>query len=326
MLAWACSNPEPRAPEGKAPKPDEENAPASKDSEGTALEDQPQGGPVDSPKSEKNDPLPIPKELPESFDCSGHTCYRFAQARQALVPLLLHEKAQLIAFGEAHAPATFRDRTTVKRFTDDLLPTISDGSSHLLLELLLPPEGGCQKEKEAAQKESDQVTEGQAESNQNEYLALGKVAREQGIVPDILRASCDDLARIAAPDGGVFAMMETIATLSAESLKTRLRSTKKGRPMVLAYGGALHNDAVPRSGRESWSYGPALLDDTKGRYLEIDLVIPELIGDSESWQSFAWYDAYQALEDRSGAVLMKWGDKSYTLFFPPSPSDSAPSK
>jgi hypothetical protein len=260
---------------------------------------------------------PISKSLPASFDCSGFICYRFAESRAALVPLLLHQKAQLIAFGEAHAPASFSGASTVRRFTQDLLPTISDGASHLLLELLNPPKEGCQKEKAAAQKESEKITAGQSKQNQNEYLTLGAATRKLGVVPDILWSSCEDLAFIASPEGGVVAMMETIAKLSEKTLKEQLRSTRPGRPLVLAYGGALHNDVAPREGREAWSYGPQMIDDTKGRYLEIDLVIPELISDSVSWKSFAWYDAYAALDHKEGAILMQWGERSFSLFLEP---------
>lgn len=203
------------------------------------------------------------------------------------------------------------------RFTVDLLPTISDGASHLLLELLNPPKEGCPEEKAAAKEESDKITEGQSKQNQNEYLTLGTESRKLGVVPDILWSSCEDLAFIASPEGGVMAMMETIAKLSEKTLKEQLRSTRKGRPLVLAYGGALHNDATPRERRESWSYGPAMIHDVKGRYLEIDLIVPELISDSESWRSFTWYDAYKALHHRDGAILMKWGENSYSLFLEP---------
>src|SRR5690606_30852570 len=168
-----------------------------------------------------------------------------------------------------------------------------------------------------AQKESAKITEGQAAENQNEYLQLGTEARKLGVVPDILWSTCEDLAFIASPEGGVVAMMESIARLSEKTLMEQLASTKKGRPLVLAYGGALHNDITPRPGRESWSYGPAMMKKTGGSYLEIDLIVPELISDSESWKTFVWYDAYNSLNHQEGALLMRWGDKSYTLFLEP---------
>jgi hypothetical protein len=226
--------------------------------------------------------------------------------------------ARLIAFGEAHAPADYTGRSTVVRFQEDLLPTIARGSSYLLVELLQPPANGCDQQKEAAKKESQAVTEGQSQNNQNDYLALGTKAHELGVKPDILRATCEDLKKIAAPEGGVVAMMESIARLSEKALTDDLASTKPGRPLVLAYGGALHNDVVPRQGREMWSYGPHLLKVSDGSYLEIDLIIPELIKDTDSWKSFQWYAAYRSIDHRVGALLMKWGRHSYSLFFAPS--------
>ncbi len=268
------------------------------------------------PTGNQNLPKPIARTLPESFRCGEHQCMRFSSAREVLVPLLLREKPRVIGFGEAHAPATFHGETTVSRFTQQIFPTFSDGTSYLLIEILAPPATGCEREKKEAQKESDVITEGQSKNNQNEYLQLGSLAREQGVVPDILRASCDDMKRIASKDGGVLAYMETIGRLFARDITARLAQTKKGRPFVIGYGGALHNDAEPRSGRESWSYGPAISTKADGAYLEIDLVIPELIQDTESWRSFPWYDDYQAMADKSGTLLMQWGTHSYSLFFP----------
>lgn len=258
--------------------------------------------------------------MPPSFSCGEHTCFHFDAAKEALVPLILSHMARVIAFGEAHTPADYAGRSTVVRFQEDLLPTLSRGTSSLLVELLQPPQSGCEPQKEAAKKESQAVTEGQSSNNQNEYLALGTRAHELGVRPDILHATCEDLNKIASPDGGVVAMMESIARLSEKALTDDLASTKPGRPLVLAYGGALHNDVTPRQGREMWSYGPHLLKVSEGSYLELDLIIPELIKDTDSWKSFAWYSAYQSLGHKEGAILMKWGSHSYSLFFAPETS------
>lgn len=272
--------------------------------------------------TKKTEPLSeIARELPASFDCFGLTCYRFKQAREALVPLILHHKAQLIAFGERHAPADYGGTTTVHRFQEEILPTIGGGASHLLVELMLPPRDGCQPEKEAANTEAKEITRGQSKNNQSEYLALGKKARSLGVVADILYPTCDDLKEIASPQGGVLAMMEIIAKLTTASLKEQLASRKKGRPLVLAYNGALHNDAVARQGRELWTFGPAMVKHTGGNYLEVDLLVPELIEDSDTWKSLPWYAAYQELDHQKDTILMKWGERSYALFFPPQPTE-----
>lgn len=254
-------------------------------------------------------------ELPAPFPCGPHECYDFKSAGDALLALAHSQKPRVLAFGEAHTPAGFSGPSTVHRFTSTVLPALSAESSHLLVELLSPPASGCEKEKVAAQKESKEITQGQAESNQGEYLALGNRARELGLVPDILRADCTQMKAIAAPDGGVFKMMETISDLSALALSAELKKTKPGRPLVLAYGGALHNDASPRPGFETWSYGPRMLEATEGAYLEVDLIVPELVKDTDGWKKFDWYDAYQSLPLEKNLVLMKWGPHSYSLFF-----------
>jgi hypothetical protein len=307
-----------------------ESTPPAAKPEQTASEPHSPASPASTEKSEtstENDPgqpRSIERTLVQKIavpePCGDHSCTRFDSAKDALFPLILERRARLIAFGEAHAPAGYSGVPTVQLFTESLLPKLASGSSHLLVELLQPPKEGCQRERKIAQEESTEVTQGQADSNQNEYLALGVTAHKLGVTPDILYASCEDMARIAAPEGGVVAMMEAIASLSAVTLAKYLKTTRKGRPLVLAYGGALHNDAVPRPSRASWSYGPKMLEATEGSYLEIDLIVPELIQDTESWRSFAWYDAYQALDHKEGAVLMKWGQHSYSLFFAPDSS------
>lgn len=315
LLLAACGQSEPKSPTS----PDDASH-QSAQSESVVTPTPP--APLEQTAPEQAKPPPLSKTLPPSFPCGPHECMRFDSARQALLPLVLHAKARVIGFGEAHAPADFKASSTVHRFTEQLLPTISGGSTSLFVELLAPPSQGCSEEKKVAKKESQAITQGQSKNNQNEYLQLGTRCRELGVVPDILRASCEDMKRIAAPDGGVLAYMETIAQLFTQNLKTASTKTKASRPLVLAYGGALHNDASPREGRESWSYGPALLQATGGAYLEVDLIIPELIGDTESWKSFTWYDAYQELDHKQGSVLMKWGKHSYSLFFSPATTPS----
>lgn len=215
------------------------------------------------------------------------------------------------------------------RFTEQLLPALAPQSSTLLVELLAPPAEGCQEAKEKAQTESDVITQGQSQANQNEYLALGIRSRELGVVPDILRANCEQMRSIASPEGGVLAYMETIASLLSQSIRLRLERAPAERPLVVAYGGALHNDATPRPGRESWSYAADILAATEGAYLEVDLMVPALVGESESWQAFAWYEAYRALDHEEGALLMQWGEHSFSLFFEPrsaaSSSEEVPS-
>jgi len=253
-------------------------------------------------------------------ECGKLTCYSFSTAAEALQALLEAHQPVVVAFGEAHAPQHFAGASTVSRFTQQLLPVLAPQSNRLLVELLAPPKSGCGQAQVAAQKESDQITSGQKQENKNEYLLLGNQARQRKVVPDILRASCEDLAHIAAPEGGVLAYMETIARLFERDVTEALRRSRATqndptRPLVLTYGGALHNDVLPRAGRETWSFAPTLVQTAEGRFLEVDLIVPELITASDAWRSFAWYDAYQASSNKAVPQVIPWGEHSAALIF-----------
>ncbi len=269
----------------------------------------------------------LPPETADSWSaphtCADKSCFAFDDDASALRALLAKTKPSAIGFGEAHTPAEFTARTTVRRFTDDLLQVLAPETSALFVELLAPA-SGCDGAKQAVKREADAVTAGQAEGNQNEYAKLGKRARELGVVPDILRASCDDLKSIqAAGELGVVTMMETIARLTGAAVVERRTRLLPGRPLVLAYGGALHNDARPRVGRETWSYGPGLTQATDGAYLEIDLVLRALVTDSAAWQSFGWYAAFRSLDAASPkAWLIQNGASSYAFVFAPETAQS----
>lgn len=239
-------------------------------------------------------------------------------SRDALAAVLERDRPSVIGFGEAHTPSGFTARPTVRRFSEDLLPILAPTSSALIVELLAPP-SGCEAEKQATQREAEQVTQGQAETNQSDYLKLGQRSRELGVVPDILRASCGDMKAIAdAGEEGVLVMMETIARLTGAAVIERSGRAPRERPRVLAYGGALHNDQNPRPERDAWSYAKQLREATHDRYVEIDLIVPELVADTPAWQSFAWFSAYEELAPKTrGALLLETAPRSYALVFAP---------
>jgi hypothetical protein len=95
-----------------------------------------------------------------------------------------------------------------------------------------------------------------------------------------------------------------------------LKNRALGRErIVIAYGGALHNDLTPAPARADWSYGPGLLADTQGRYVELDLIVRELIKDNDAWRSLPWYSQFdpELLAERS--IVLRPAPNSYVLFF-----------
>jgi hypothetical protein len=239
--------------------------------------------------------------------------------------VVLKTDPAVLAIGEAHAQRGATAASSAKRFTDELLPLLAGRASDLLVELMMPPKG-CVKQSEKMRQTQKPVVSQQAPTNQNEYVAMGEAARKLGIVPDLLRPSCEDLASInaAGPDaadgsaaGGtsqtakIERSLETIARLTtAQATKMLARA---GRKMVVTYGGALHNDAQPPAERAAWSYGPALSKAAGGRYVELDLYVPDFITDEDTWKKQPWYPKWQEHRASGKAVLVELTPKDYVL-------------
>jgi hypothetical protein len=230
----------------------------------------------------------------------------FASNTEAIRYVVETYRPRILGFGEAHATSTSKSRSTARRFADSILPELAPQSNFLLVELLSPP-ANCEAPRKEVQKESDTITEGQASTNQNEYFELGHRARKLGVLPDILRPSCSDFQAIAsAGDEAVLRMMETIGRLSAQELSARFSKAPPARPLILAYGGALHNDITPSSEFASWSYGPELGSIQEAKYLEVDLLVPEGLATS-AWSRLAWFpEAARALEGKQPTEAGLW--------------------
>ncbi len=220
--------------------------------------------------------------------------------------------------------------SSTKRFTDELLGVVQGKASDLVVEAMLPPTG-CKPQVEQVREKQKAATAPQAPTNQNEYVVLGNEARKKGIVPDLLRPSCADLDVIEkAGDGAIDASLKTIARLTVSQVdKLLARNEKLGQDKaVIAYGGALHNDLAPGAGKEEWSYAKQLVSRSKGRYVEIDLFVPDFIRDDETWRKFEWRAHYDATKNLESAVVYKPREHGYVVILPkkepsPAPAPSA---
>lgn len=253
---------------------------------------------------------------PAGTPCGPLNCRLFDTPQQAFAAVLA-TGPRILAIGEAHAQRGAKVPSSTSRFTKELLPMLEGKASDLVIELLMA-DGKCG---EAEQKTADAqkpVTDKQAGSNQNEFLALGNASKATGIRPHVLRPSCEDYRAVAAAGAdGVPQMLAMIAGLTDELIRRILeRNDKEGvDKVVLAYGGAMHNDLAPREGREAWSFGPSLSERTSGGFVELDVFVPEYIKDTESWQSFPWYAHYDRQKLGGKVALFETGDKAYTMIF-----------
>ncbi len=235
---------------------------------------------------------------------------------EAAFERVLAANPRVLAVGETHAQKDAPGATSAtKRFTTQFLPRVGGRATDLVLELWVA-NGACGKTEQKVQAQQKDVTATQAATNQNEFVLLGDAAKALGLKPHVLVPPCDEYARILdAGAGDLDAMLGMIARLTARRV-TDLVGRTDG--MVLAYGGAMHNDAVPRPGHEAWSFGPALVEKTKGRYVELDLIVPELVKATDAWRAQPWYSHYDKDAHDQETLLFTTGTKSFALVFPKS--------
>ena len=250
----------------------------------------------------------------------------FNNAAEAFAAVLASKPA-IIAVGEAHAQkGTEHIDSSAHRFTNSLLPMISAESSDLIIELIVA-DRACKKATQQVAEATEPVTKTQRNSNKSEYLVLAETAEKLGVRPHVLRPNCDQFKTVAnAGDDKVLQMLTLIADLSVDivsRIRRRNAAAKAKRGVVILYGGAMHNDLSPQDGREPFSFGPRLTQLVDGRYIEIDMIVPEFIRDSDTWRALEWYPHFKRDANPDKATLFNPRPGSYVLIFPESPAADA---
>jgi hypothetical protein len=259
---------------------------------------------------------------PAYRDCGELGCKVFPSA-EAAFDFVLAENPRVLAVGEAHAQAAGVGLSATRRFMDGLLPRLSPRASDLVIELWVA-NGACGKVEQKVQKQQAEVTAPQAATNQNEFMELGHRAKALRIMPQALVPSCEQYQKIAGAGADDIAQMLTMLRDVTERDVRELLSKRPPDRLIVAYGGAMHNDVAPREGREDFSFGPALSEATSGRYVELDLIVPEQIKDTEAWRSLPWYPHYAQEKAMAGAYLFSWAPRGFALIFPKSGPAQAP--
>lgn len=250
--------------------------------------------------------------------CDPPRC-RLFDTPQAALSAVLDEKPLVLGVGEAHVlKGAGHIESTIHRFGQTLLPAMgAERVSDVVLELL-EPDPSCLERAAEVEKEQKQVTEGQAATNQNEYVAFGYHARELGIVPHILETTCDDYRRIlTAGDDSILEMLKMIRRQTEDKVKRLLkRNEQRGDTrLIVTYGGAMHNDLSPRKGHAEYSYGPSLSELTGGRYVELDLIVREFIKENETWRALPWFSEFDRSRAPNKVTLLEPAPGSFVLIF-----------
>ena len=249
-------------------------------------------------------------------------CVRFASPEEALRAVLADTDPLVLAVGEAHAQkGTEAIASATKRFTTSLLPVLAPRTSDIVVELWAP-NPACKKEVAQVASAQKPVTTAQAASNVNEYDALGARAKGLGTTPWLLRPTCEDFKAITeAGDGAVSVMLGLVKSLTAGQVRrllARSAGAEAGAPRtVVAYGGMMHNDVSPSPATKAYSFAEELSAATGGRYVELDLVVPEYVKASALWQALPWYATHEALggADPTRTTLYQTGPRSFVMVF-----------
>ena len=252
--------------------------------------------------------------------CGESNCLAFATP-QAAFEYVLRQDPRVLAVGEAHAQQENASiPSSTRRFAQQLLPLLSGRAKHIVIELLL---ANCQQQTvTAVAKTQAPVTEHQAQSNQSEFLTLGRYAKRYGIEPQALTPTCSEYDSVVATgEDAVAGLLGLVADQTRKSLESLLTDPSSG--ILLSYGGALHNDLRPRPGQESWSFGPQLSSATQGRYVELDLIVPEFVKDSEAWRNLPWFSAFDRDHLLDVTLLYEPSPHSFTLIFPKTNTSAA---
>ena len=63
-------------------------------------------------------------------------------------------------------------------------------------------------------------------------------------------------------------------------------------------------------------YAPELDAYCHGRFVAVDLVVPEFIGQDDTWRSLPWWPYYDGARMGAKTTLFRTGDRSFVLVFP----------
>lgn len=252
----------------------------------------------------------------------------FPGAAAALAEVLADDP-RVIGFGEYHqTTATLHVPSALHRFTGEMLDVLGASVSDLIVETWVE-DGACGKQEQQVGADVRETTERPPETG-NEVLALAERARGQGIQPHALKLDCADYATLIG-DGGDVDYEQLLALITRELRATTARvlahrdqqrahpgdaGMPGARRRIAVYGGSLHNDIYPHEALAMYSYAADIQQRTEGRYVEVDLYVPELIEGNELLAKEPWYPllARQAGPDR--VILIERGPGSYILILP----------
>ena len=245
----------------------------------------------------------------------------FPTAKAALLDIIATTTPKVIGFGEYHSQTGHEVVSALNHFSSELLPAISKVTSDIVVEAMVT-EGNCvalQEEVTAEVKEDTQ----RPEETEDEVSVLFEKARAHGVFPHFLTMTCDDHQSVY---GGEFVDYEKLLQLIGAKLLEKTtdvissrasRHRRNPKPIVAVYGGAIHNDVNPQREWRAYSFGRKLKKKIPdGKYIEIDLIVPEIAKDIPFVKEAEWFPLFKDKTSPEKTLLIKRSETEYLLVFP----------
>jgi hypothetical protein len=235
----------------------------------------------------------------------------------AAIKTLMPDPGGVIAFGELHqTKATAKVRSAIARFTDEILPVVAPHASHLIVETWIT-RGTCGEAEAQVTKEVARTTERPVET-ESEIMKLLRRTKELGVAPHVLDVGCEEYSVLAGTNGTVD--YDKLLTITNQHLERAigqglLLPRAPGRPLVVVYGGALHNDLFPDPTLAKYTFGRHVHAATRGAYREIDLYVPEMVDTTPALHAEPWYRAWKQAGAGDSDVLIERSPRSTILVF-----------
>lgn len=239
-----------------------------------------------------------------------------ADALRAILDRPAASAPRVLGVGEYHQTrATAGVPSALSRFTAELLPALSGRVTDLVIESWAEP-AGCGAEAAQASAEVTRDMD-RPPATEDQLVTLVERARALRIRPHLLAFGCDDYRALRDPGGDVD--YEQLLLAVTERLRARaVDGLAHERAVIALYGGALHNDLRPRPGVTDFSYAPDVDRRAGGRYVEIDLVVPEYVTGDPTLAREPWYPLLaRAAADH--VILIERAPRSYVLILRRSP-------
>ena len=236
----------------------------------------------------------------------------------AAITAVLADKPRVLGIGEIHE-RTDRAATTTPtlvRFAREALPVLAAQTSDLVIETwTLEP--GCQSG--VANSRKIESTMKRPATTTSQISSLFGIAKASSIKAHVMRLTCADL-QAAVTDDGVdpVRLLDLVTRELGRIARSAVRyrdEHQETRPIVVVYGGALHNDLYPPRSTREWSYALSVDDAVGGRYVELDLYRPEQVEGVELYQAEPWYPLV-AGAGPDHVVLIERAPHAYLILLP----------